>query len=97
MITAEKISDHQLRLLEVGRALDIELIGEPAIDTGIDGVWELFGYWDDVEYFWGSTGVYAGSIARSDSGRYFASPDHRFRHLCGARTALGELVCIWYR
>jgi hypothetical protein len=81
------LSEQQLMLLETDRALDIEVIGRPMGDTE---VWQLLGYLDDVEYLWGSTGKYAGSIGRTEDGRYFVAPDYRFKDAEG-------FLCVWYR
>lgn len=87
-----ELSGHQELLLETGRALDIELIGDP---IGDGDVWELYGYLDNVEYIWGSTGEYAESIGRNKSdGRYFASKDHRFRN---HPVLQDNFTCVWYR
>lgn len=81
------LSERQIELLNTGQGVDIELIGEHVCSGGI---WELYGFLDDVEYFWGSTGVYAGSIGRTEDGRYYAAPDDFFRKLNG-------YLCVWYR
>lgn len=87
------LTDVQNELLSKDIAVDIEIIGTPVGPTensSFRGVWRLHGYLDGKEYLWASTGVYAGSIGRTDDGRYYAAPDDRFRSMPG-------FLCVWYR